>query len=128
MLVDNEVAELTHGQPDGAPQRSGPAAPSIAPYALLRFATLPVDMLAAMRPSRTLDAVDSSLAAEAAMGRDVDRLADALFALVGRTAPEDKRLRRAMPQVTDPNVVTRYRAAMLAWVAGSALLFAAWWT
>ncbi len=36
-------------------------------------------------------------------------------------------LRRSVPQLTDARVVRRYRAAMLVWSAGSALLFASWW-
>jgi len=99
LLVDNDVAELAAGKPDWAGETSDSGALRIAPYALLRFATLPVDMLAAMRPRRTLEAVEASLAAEAAMGRDVEGLADALFALVGRTAPEAKGLRRAALQL-----------------------------
>ncbi len=99
MLVDTDASELTDANPNEIREPAAPAAPRMAPFALLRFATLPVDMLTAMRPHRTLDAIEASFAAEGIMRQYAEKLAESLFALVGRTAPEAKALRRAALQL-----------------------------
>jgi len=72
---------------------------SLAPYTLLRFATLPFSALEALQPRQTSIAVSRQLAAEQGMAREVPVLTDALYALVGRTSPDDKHYRRKVLQL-----------------------------
>lgn len=77
--------------------RPGPA--ELAPYILLRFATLPYAALEHLRPPATSELVARQLRAESAMAAEAASLDPALFALVSRIEPGDKHYRRQVLQL-----------------------------
>lgn len=80
---------------------AGAQAHAVAPYALLRFATVPYVALEALRPTRCLAALTQAEAAAATASKPelVDALTSDLFTLVARIDADDKRYRRAVLQL-----------------------------
>ena len=78
---------------------SGKEVYCLAPYTLLRFATLPFSALEALNPRQTSLAVLRQLAAEKAMAREAPALTDALYAQVCRIPADDKHFRRKVLQL-----------------------------
>ena len=67
-----------------------------APFALLRYATLPCSALQALRPARCHAALDRAEAALEAMATLAPALTDDLFTLVSRIAKDARQYRRAL--------------------------------
>ncbi len=97
MAIGSNPATIMAASPAGAAQ----TAPSwrLASHALLRFATLPPGLLAAMRPTQTLAAIDAALAAEATLAALAPLVTDGLFQLVGQLPADDRQRRRAALQL-----------------------------
>jgi hypothetical protein len=70
-----------------------------APFALLRYATLPCSALQALRPARCHAALDRAEAALEAMATLAPALTDDLFALVSRIAKDARQYRRDVLQL-----------------------------
>lgn len=85
---------------EATPARALPANDAtLAPYLLLRFATLPYRLLEDLRPPAATSAIIEQLAAEQAMAAEADVLTDGLFLLVSRIAADDKHYRRKVLQL-----------------------------
>ena len=73
--------------------------PCIAPFALLRMATVPIGALDALRPAGCIAAIERAEAAEQAQAAQVAPLTEELFGLVSRIAADDADFRRSVLQL-----------------------------
>ncbi len=78
----------------GAPDRAAGIRPGVAPFALLRVAGLPFQMLEDLRLPQTEACVETLLRAERTLAEQRQAVEDALFAAVPRIAADDGRCRR----------------------------------
>ena len=73
--------------------------PCIAPFALLRMATVPIGALDALRPAGCIAGIERAEAAEQAQAAQVAPLTEELFGLVSRIAADDADFRRSVLQL-----------------------------